>query len=398
MMTMNLDPLQEKICAAIDSAREEIISISHQIHANPELGGQEVFASSLLAETLESNGFVVFRGYMNIPTSFCASKRGGKGKPCVSFLAEYDALPDIGHGCGHNVIAAASLAAGIGMGAVISDIGGEVRVIGTPAEETDGAKVYLVKDNAFDDVDLSLMIHPNAGNFYLTESLALDQIQFEFFGKTSHASSSPWEGLNALDALLLAFSNINALRQQLKPDARIHGIITKGGAAVNMIPDYTAAKFNIRARDRDYLDVVVEKFKDCAYGAAKATGTRVEIKNYEGSFDDMLNNLALAERVRDYAGSLGSGPFQRAPTSFGSVDMGNVSHVVPAVHLLMDITRGIHVSLHTSEFQQAARTAYADEVILRSGKAMALTAYDAITKPEFLDTVRQEFVANKNLP
>jgi amidohydrolase len=390
---MELDARQRQILEAIESASERILSVSHQIHARPELGNQEVFASSLLADTLETFGFQVQRAFADIPTAFCARKGSGNG-PRVAFLAEYDALPEIGHGCGHNIIATAALAAGIGLGAVVADLRGEVLVIGTPAEETEGAKVFMVDRGAFQSVDVAMMIHPHEGNFTLTESLAMDAIQVSFYGKPSHAATAPWEGKNALDAVLLTFTNINALRQQMRPDARVHGIITKGGIAPNIIPEHTEARFYIRAKRRDYLNTLGEQFKACAQGAAMASGTRVEFENYEPSFDDMVNNHTLAERVRDYlVNVLGSGPFERAPESFGSIDMGNVSYVVPAVHLLIDIANGRPLTPHTREFAQAAATSYADAALLRAGKGLALTGYDVLTDPDFLEAARAEFAA-----
>lgn len=388
---MELDARQRQILEAVESASERILSVSHQIHGRPELGNEEVFASGLLADTLEAFGFQVQRAFADIPTAFCARQGAGNG-PRVAFLAEYDALPEIGHGCGHNIIATAALAAGIGLGAVVAELRGEVLVIGTPAEETEGAKCAMADRGAFRDVDVAMMVHPHTGNFTLTESLAMDAIQVSFYGRPSHAATAPWEGKNALDGLLLTFANINALRQQMRPDARVHGIITKGGVAPNIIPEHTEARFYVRAKRREYLDTLIEQFKACARGAAMATDTQVEFENYEPSFDDMMNNYTLAERARDYlVHVLGAGPFERAPESFGSIDMGNVSYVVPAVHLLIDIANGQPLSPHTREFAQAAATPYADAALLRAGKGLALAGYDVLTDPAFLEAVRAEF-------
>jgi amidohydrolase len=390
---MPINPQQKKINAAVDAAAERILSISHRIHANPELGYAEVAACAGLTETLEAYGFRVETGCAGMPTAFRARKGNGGGIR-VAFLAEYDALPEIGHACGHNVIAAAALAAGIGLGAVISELGGEVNVIGTPAEETDGGKVLMVQRGVFQDVDAAMMVHPANQNYVITETLAMDAIEVEFFGKTAHAAVAPWNGLNALDALILTFNNINALRQQIKPDARIHGIITQGGVAPNIIPDHTVARFYIRAKQRSYLNDLVEQFKTCVRAAALATRTRVEMHPYENSFDDMINNLPLAGRVRDYMLAFGSAPFIHAPDHFGSADMGNVSHVVPAVHVLVDITDGKDVSPHTHEFQVAAAEPYADTALLRAGKALALAGCDAIRDASFMQTVRADFSKN----
>lgn len=380
---MEINHQQKKIIQAIDAAQDYILSISHRIHQNPELGYEEVFASNLLCEALEKFGFRVERNYVGIATSFCARIGSGSG-PKVAFLAEYDALPEIGHACGHNIIATSALSAGIGLAAVSEELDGEIWVIGTPAEETDGAKVVMVQKRAFEGIDAALMIHPHEGYYYMTESLAMDAIEVEFFGKPSHAAAAPWEGLNALDAMLMTFNALNALRQQVRPDARLHGVITNGGAAPNIIPDHTVGRFYVRAKHRAYVNELHQKFLACVQGAALATGTRHEAHLYENPFDDMQNNLVLAERMRDYLSEvLGVEKVERAPEHFGSIDMGNVSHVVPAVHVLVDVAQGKPLSPHTREFQAAAATPYADQAILRAGKALALTGYDVLAEADF---------------
>jgi amidohydrolase len=395
---MKLDQQQERIVQAIDAATETILSVSHQIHDHPELGYQEIFASGLLADTLAAHGFEVERSYVDIPTAFCARK-GNKQGPRVAFLAEYDALPVVGHGCGHNMIATSALSAGIGLGTVISELEGEVWVVGTPAEETDGGKVVMVERGAFNSVDAALMIHPHEGNYYITESLAMDALEVSFSGKPAHAAAAPWEGVNALDAMILTFNNMNALRQQIRPEARLHGVIVNGGAAPNIIPDHTLGRFYVRAQTRMYVNELTEKFKACVQGAALATGTRFEFRKYENSFDDMLNNLVLAERTRDYfIEVLGSKPFKRAPESFGSIDMGNVSHVVPAVHVLVDVANGKKLTPHTPEFQQAVTTPYADAALLRAGKALALTGYDVLSDASLREAAREEFIGTLGYP
>jgi amidohydrolase len=278
------------------------------------------------------------------------------------------------------------------LGSVVDQMQGQVWVIGTPAEETVGAKVIMAERGHFNGVDAALMIHPHIGNYYATHALALTALKVEFFGKPSHAAAAPWEGVNALDAMLLTFNSINALRQQLKPDVRIHGIISKGGDAPNVIPEYTEGHFYVRAQQRVYLDEVVKKFYACSEAAAQATGCRLKISKYEEDFDEMVNNLTLAQRVRDYlVDNLGSGPFEYAPVHFGSIDMGNVSHVVPGIHVLVDIANGQAMSPHTRPFCDAAATLYAGQAMLRAGKALALTGYDVIAHPDFLMQVRSEF-------
>jgi len=396
---VKLDTTQEKIKESIDAASDQVLNVSHQIHDHPELGNQEFFASGLLVQALREHGFEVETGFAGLETAFCARKGKPDSKPVVAFLAEYDALPEIGHACGHNLICTSALSAGIGLGSVIDQLQGQVRVVGTPAEETVGAKVIMAERGYFNGVDAALMIHPHTGNFYTTHSLALTALKVEFFGKSSHAAAAPWEGVNALDAMLLTFNNINALRQQLKPDVRIHGVISKGGDAPNIIPEYTEGHFYVRAQQRVYLDEVVKKFYACGEAAAQATGCRVEFSKYEEDFDEMVNNLALAERVRDYlVENLDSGPFEYTPEHFGSIDMGNVSHVMPAVHVLIDIANGQNLSPHTRPFCDAAATPYAGQAMLRAGKALALTGYDVITHPGILQQARTEFEQYLNRP
>ncbi|MFH1907006.1 MAG: M20 family metallopeptidase [Chloroflexota bacterium] len=388
---MEFNPIQNKIIYAIDGAKETILSVSHQIHDHPELGYGEIFASNLLIKTLESQGFKVERGSAGLETAFYARK-GTPGGRVLVFCAEYDALPELGHACGHNVIAASALAAGIGLGAALEEnLPGEVVVIGTPAEESDGAKSLMVERGVFKDVDVAMMIHPFYGNYVHTESLALDAIKMSFYGKPAHAAMAPWEGKNALDALVLTYTNINALRQHVRPDARMHGIITRGGTAPGIVPDHTEGRFYVRARDRAYLNELLLRVKMCAQAAAVATGTQVEFELFENSMDNMVNNAPLAHRAGDYCEALGAAPFKMAPDSFGSIDMGNVSHVIPGIHMLIDITGGKYAGLHTQEFASIAAQQLADVAILRSGKALALAGYDVIADKVFFEKLKEEF-------
>lgn len=388
---MALNALQQRVVDAVESAGETILNVSHQIHDNPELSSHEVNASNLLCETLESFGFLVERNFAGLPTAFCARK-GPAGRPRVAFLAEYDALPGIGHACGHNVIATSALGAGIGLGSLGEALPGEVWVVGTPAEETDGAKCAMASGGYFNDLDAALMVHPHEGNYTTTVSLALTALQVSFYGKTSHAAAAPWEGVNALDALLLTFGNVNAMRLEVTPDVRMHGIITKGGEAPNIIPDFSQGRFYLRAARRATLNKVVERFQACAQAGALASGCRVEVQEYETSFDDMNNNLPMSERFRDImVNELGSGSFLPAPEHFGSIDMGNVSHVIPAIHALIDIADGAKLTPHTAEFAWAACTPYADQALIRAGKGLALTGLDLLQDAAFRVRAREAF-------
>jgi len=396
METMSLEAARNAVLGAVDAAEAELVSAARKIHARPELGGEEVFASALAASILEASGFEVERGYAGLPTAFLARKRRGQGRR-VAFLAEYDALPELGHACGHNLICASALAAGLGLGAAL-DAGaasGEVLVYGTPAEETDGAKAAMAGKGLFDGLDAALMAHPYAGSHLLTESLAMDALEVEFAGLSSHAAASPWEGRNALDGVILLFTGLNALRQQLRPDARVHGIVSNGGAAPNVIPDRAAARFYLRAGSRAYLDAVSARFRDCVAAAALASGTRAETRNYEASFDDMVNSRILAARFGEHAaGRLGLGPFGGAPDSFGSIDMGNVSRRAPSIHILFDIAGGSPLTAHSPAFREAAASPRAERAMLAAGKALALTGLDVLLDEAFAASARAEFEAS----
>ena len=388
---MILNPHQNKIIAAIDAAASEIISVSHQIHAKPELGYEEFFASKLLEDTIESHGFQVERGLAGIPTAFRARKGNPEG-PRVAFLAEYDALPEIGHACGHNVIAASALAAAIGLGSIAAELPGQVQLIGTPAEETSGTKVEMVKKGVFDELEAALMIHGHSGNYNAMETYAIDALRVEYFGIAAHSSGAPWEGKNALDALLILFDNLNTLRKNVRPDARINGVILAGGKAANIVPDYSDGRFYVRAQRRAYLNELVEQFKTCAQAAALVTGTRVEISNYETGFDDMLNNYTLANRMTAYmVEALGAMPYKDKHEGGASTDMGNVSHRIPISHLIINITEGKPFNPHTREFCEAAATPAADRELIRAGKGLALTAFDVLTDQKMRQAAAQEF-------
>ncbi|HSP54164.1 MAG TPA: amidohydrolase, partial [Dehalococcoidia bacterium] len=266
--------LKQRALDDIDRRRQELTDISLQIHANPEIAFEEVKSSALLADYLERNGFAVERGVCRIPTAFRASI--GSGEPRIWIIAEYDALPGVGHGCGHNIIGTASCAAGIAVRPLIEETGGTVLVIGTPAEEAAGGKVYMAARGAFDGLTCAMMVHPGNRNTAVAYALACLELDVEFTGRAAHAAARPEAGLNALDAMVAAFANIGLLRQQLRDSARVHGIITEGGQSVNVIPHHTAAKLLIRTEEDDYMDGVLKpKVLACFEGAATATGCQL---------------------------------------------------------------------------------------------------------------------------
>jgi amidohydrolase len=392
-----MDVLKQRIVDKIDQLKAVFEEISIYIGENPELGHEEFKASKVLSETLEEYGFDVEKGTCDLPTAFRAVFDSGKEGPVVGLMAEYDALPEVGHACGHNLIGTMGIAAGIGLSRVISETGGKVIVYGTPAEETRGGKVTMAEAGIFNELDVALMVHPLNSCVKSGSSLAMDAIQFEFFGKSTHAAASPQDGINALDAVIQTFNSINAMRQHILPTARIHGIITEGGKAANVTPDYAVAQFYVRGTSRAYVNELTEKVKKCAEGAAMQTGASMKHSFYEFSYDDMITNKGLSEAFTKELVSLGvdSSEIQEHRDGSGSLDMGNVSQVVPSIHPYIKITDGAY-ACHTHEFRQAAMTDQARDAMLLGAKAMALTGVEVLTNPGLLNEIKAEFALSRD--
>lgn len=387
--------MKHTINEQIEQLRSTFYKISQYIGENPELGHEEWKASKILSEELANHGFKVNIGTSGLPTAFDAVFDSGTAGPSVGFMAEYDALPELGHACGHNLIGTMAIAAAVGLSKVMKNCGGKIYVYGTPAEETRGGKVTMAEQGVFDHLDVAMMVHPLYRNEKSGSSLAMDAIQFEFFGKPAHAAASPHEGINALDAVIQTFNGINALRQHITPDARIHGIIPEGGKAANIVPDYAVAQFYVRAQHRHYLNELVEKVKNCAKGAALATGARLETSFYELSYDDLKTNEALSASFTENLIELGIKPEEiHEKGSGGSLDMGNVSHVVPSIHPYIKICDQPYIC-HTHEFREAAMSDQGFEGLILAAKSMANTAYDVIINPDLLHKIKLEFEATK---
>lgn len=385
--------MKEKIKSTIISAMEDLKTISRELYNNPELGHEEFKSCELLENYLESYGFNVEKGIYNIPTAFKGSYNSSKKGPCISFLCEYDALPEIGHGCGHNLISAMGIGAAIGLKSVLDEIGGKIIVYGTPAEETSGAKVKLVNEGAFKDVDIAMMVHPSPTTEESGTSLALTAIQFEFLGKTAHAAVSPEKGINSLEAAIMTYNNVNALRQYVTSDVRIHGIIKDGGKAANIIPDYACIQFYIRANKRKYRDEVVQKVIKCAEAASSSVGAKVKISYFEEAYDDLNTNKVLSNLFNENLRGFVQNNINQAKKSFGSVDMGNVSQVVPAIHPWIGVGNE-NLVLHSREFADYTQTKDGENTIYKGACAMAMTAYDFIISDELQKKVKEEFHQN----
>jgi amidohydrolase len=305
-------------------------------------------------------------------------------------LAEYDALPQMGHACGHNLIAGAAVGAAVASRAAIDKYGGSVLVIGTPAEEFYGGKVLMAERGAFDNIDMAMMVHPGAHDTATTQALACIGLEIEFFGKAAHAATRPETGINALEAMLLSFAAINALRQHVVDKARIHGIITDGGDAPNVVPAHSAGSFLVRAEDNAYLDELKEKVLNCFVGAAAATGARLEYQWGKALYAPLRNNLTLAELFRQNMKPLGREMPLAGGSRVGSTDMGNVSQIVPGIHPTIAVAPE-EVVIHSPEFAKVAASEAGIKGMLDAAKALAMTVVDLIASPEIVTKVKEEF-------
>ncbi len=385
--------MKEKIRQHTDQLKEALIRLSEAIFAHPELGHEEYTASKLHGALLEKHGFDVTLGFEGLETAFKAVYTAEKPGPTIAYLAEYDALPGIGHGCGHNLLGTVSTGAGIVLKNVLDEIGGRVIVLGTPAEETSGAKVTFAENGVFDDVDVAMIAHPDASYYKSGASLAMQAIQFDYHGRTAHAASAPEKGINALDAAIGTFVSINALRQHIKSDSRIHGIISDGGKAANIVPDFAQAQFYVRSPEKAYLQELADKVKNCARCAADAVGASVDISHYEVSYDNMLTNEALSSAFTEQLKALGCTKIKDAREDFGSIDAGNVSHVCATIHPTFAIVKDQPIIAHTVAFAEATRTPYAYEEMARTVSALALTGVAVITDPQLFERIQAEFEA-----
>ncbi len=383
--------MKDRILTIAKEIKPEIVALSDAIYANPELGNEEFESSRLHTELLRRHGFDVQMPYLGLPTGYRAEYRSAKPGPHICFMAEYDALPGVGHGCGHNMLGATSLAAGILLSRLVDETGGWVVVLGTPAEETDGAKVAYANKGAFRDLDAAIICHPTSIDYFKSgKSLAMDTIEFEFFGKAAHAASEPEMGINALDAVIQTFVNIGALRQQTRPDARIHGIITEGGVACNVIPEHCVCRFYVRAGKKSYLKHLYQQVVNCGKAAAVATGCELRMRPFELAYDDLATNETLNELFAQSLREIGVTNISEPGEDYGSVDAGNVSYVCPTIHPYFPITKD-GIASHTREFAAATQTDYAKDRMMEAASAMALTGYHVLTEPQTLAEIRREF-------
>jgi amidohydrolase len=371
----------------LDAIRDGLIAISHRIHAHPELGFEEEKASSWLCEYLDEAGFAVEAGICDLPTAFRA--RFGSGPLHIGICAEYDCLPDIGHACGHNIIAASALGAAVAAASVADDLGLTVSVIGTPAEEVGNAsgKILLLERGAFKGIHASMMVHPAPFDMLRAKIIAASMFDVHYKGKESHASAFPERGINAADALTIAQTSLGLLRQHIRATDRIHGIVTKGGSAPNVIPADTSARYIIRSETLDQLDELRTKVHRCFEAGALATGSQVAISGGDKPYAQMNHDEQMAHLYRKNSEALGRpfpnlGEWETRPT--GSTDMGNVSLAMPSIHPMVGINSLPAVN-HQPEFTAHCITADADKALTDGALAMAWTCIDMATVPEVRD-------------
>ena len=389
----SIPPEKQAIISQVNTIANELAGLATTLYENPETAYEEHAACRLLSDWLQKKGFDVNTGIGGIKTAFLAKPPGFSSKrPCAAFMAEYDALPGIGHGCGHNLIAASSLGAAAALAKSDLPLDGDFVMIGTPAEEGGGGKVRLAEAGIFDNVDMALLCHPGRYNRVGDPSLGRIKVKIEFFGKTSHASSAPHMGRNALDALVLAYMNISAMRQQLPPDVRVHGIITKGGEAPNIIPDLAEGLYYIRSISKSYLhNTLVHRFEDCLKGAAAASNCTYKMTILPPSLEPMLRNSILEKAWAKNAEALDV-TLTNHEESPGSSDVGNISNRIPTIQPRLAICDP-SVNIHSTDFADATQTEKGTKAMLLAAKTLAMTVYDYLTQPDLRQSAADDFAA-----
>ncbi len=381
--------LKRAVQDELDRLSPDLLAVSRFLHANPELAYEEHQAAELFTDVLAQHGFTVTRGVASLPTAFTGV--AGSGAPRIAFMAEYDALPGLGHACGHNLIGTASLGAALAVRFVLDRAPGTVLLVGCPAEEKGGGKIALVEAGVFDGTDAAMLVHPSNRTEMVKLALGMRELTVEYFGKASHAAAAPDQGVNALDAVVLAYTGIGVMRQQVRPDARVHGIITHGGQAPNIIPDYAAARFYVRALDLAYMDDLFGRVARCCEAAAQATGCRVKLTSAGKDYHPYKPVYSLAEMFQRNLEALGEtvdqGPVDR---ELGSTDVGNVSQAVPTIQPMIQICPP-EIVYHMAAFAEAAISDDGHRAMFAAAKAMAMTAVDLLTDPDAMARVQAEF-------
>lgn len=381
--------MKEKLVSHIKEHFERYASCVSFMYEHPEIGNEEFQAMEVVANVLKEDGFQVETGYV-VPTGFIGTYKSEKPGPVIAFMCEYDALPEVGHGCGHNLIAGTSLAAGCALKSIIDELGGEVRVIGTPAEENFGGKVSMANAHVFDDVDVAMMIHPDTQNGLGGRTLALNPLKFEFFGVNTHGCR-PQVGKSALDAAILSYTSISLLRQYAEPNTYIHGIIRDGGLAANVIPAYTSMEYYFRGETMRYVKELSEKAIKCVEGACAATGCTYQVSTYECPYDDCVINYTLADALKEEYEALGLteiSPVDEVPC--GSSDVGSVSYCCPTLHGYIKIAESC-VNGHSKEMASATVSEEGCKALENGAIALANLGRRLIQEPTLLEKAKEEF-------
>jgi len=386
---MNLVEAKSTICSYIDDISDELIAVSHAIHENPELGYEEHFAHEQLTKVLIDKGLDVHKSAYEIDTAFEAT--AGKTGPVVALLCEYDALPGIGHACGHNIIAAAGIGAGLAASTLAETFNGQLRILGTPAEEGGGGKVRMLNRGAFESVEAVLMIHPADADLPNISSLAVQQLKATYTGKAAHAAAAPEKGINALDGAVLGYMGVAALRQHIAPDERLHGIFTNGGQKANIVPETAESTWYARSSTMDRLEVLKTRLVETLNGGAKSAGCEIQIEWINEPYAEVLDNTPILDAYMKNSESIGR--VIKAPIGdgvVGSTDLGNVSHVVPSIHPMVKVAPE-GTAIHTIDFEKWAKSEEADKGLLDSAKAMAMTVIDCWHDPSLLKQAKEFF-------
>jgi len=386
---MDIQAAKQRAIQGVHAARDQLVEISLDIHAHPELAMKEERASKLLADRLEAQGFAVERGAFGMPTAFRA--RWGEGPVTIAYLCEYDALPEIGHACGHNLIATAGMGAALGLKAAVSPDQVTLLVLGTPAEEDIGGKVMMIERGAFEGVDVAMMAHPSPFDIADPPMYGVEQCHVVYRGQAAHASVAPEVGINALDGLVLAYQGIAQLRQHIRRDSRVHGIITHGGAAPNVVPDRAEGTFLVRALQPGYLAELKARVIKCFQAGAEASGSSLDIVWAPYPYAPLNSNGPLAAAYKANAQAVGRTFLDQKVESTGSTDMGNVSWVVPSIHPTFNV--GAFAINHTEGFTKVCATDAAHEAMVQVAQALAMTGVDVVLDPDLLRQAKAAFSA-----
>ncbi len=383
--------IRNGIIDRIDALADDLLEVSHEIHRNPELAFEEHKAAAVLCDTLEANNIEASRSVYTLETAFEAILNTQGNGPTAAILAEYDALPGIGHACGHNLIATAALGATLGLQAVEGQLPGQVRLLGTPAEEKGGGKELMARAGAFDGVDAAMMIHPAGVNLTTMPCICVAEVEVIYHGRSSHASAMPHKGINALDGLLLAYQAVSNLRQHIRDDERIHGIVTDGGQAPNIVPDRAAGNFYVRAANEKRLGELKPRVQACFEAGAKGSGAEVEVRWANVDYLDLNTNWPLADCFQKHGETLGREFLSPSELGgAGSTDMGNVSYRVPSIHPMLACAPP-NVVIHNPEFAKWAGSEMGDATALDGAKTLALTTAEYLLSAPLQRDVKHAF-------